>query len=252
MIRNVVWVSNRYWRFFESYERCGVPRLAKQLYAGAGVLAVAIVSTLVLCGSGWWIWLLLLAIALALAGFAAAYRHKLRHIRYRVSRICAAPCHSHAQAKRLMLRRYQRRYRIKSVRETVKYIDESVDKCMERHEFDQLNHYQWQVLSLSWLSKLGTSPWWLISAVAAATYFAADKSFAVTDMLLAAVKANPMWLGLGPLILVGGLLVVGQLIALTVVGLNMLSQRAGITRNSYSRQRLHYLLGDLVYFIAQK
>lgn len=253
MIRHAVWVSNRYWRFFESYGRCGVPRVAKAWFAVAAVLSIFIMLMSLVVRN--WIAIAIGIILVGIVGgigWGLAERHRNRLACERVSRICGVACKNVAQAKRAMLQRYLRRYRIEKVRDTVKYVEETLDKCMDRREFDQANHLFFQVLSLHWLSKLGTSPWWLITALAGVTFFAADKAFDLSSQWLQMTKSQPLLLALLPMLALLLLVLIGQAVAVAGVVYTKLNERRGLASNRYSRQRLHYLLGDVVYFVAYK
>lgn len=253
MIRHAIWVSNRYWRCFESYERCGVPHAAKVWLLLAALIVLALLPA-VFFSYQWFLigFLLFLFSVAAGVGWGLAQRHRSRVACQRVSRICGVTCNTEAQAKRAMLRRYLRRYRVEKVRDTVKYLEDTLDKCMERREFDQANHLFFQVLSLRWLTKLGTSPWWLITALAGVTFFAADKAFGLSEQWLQMTKAQPLLLALLPLLGLLLLILIGQAVATAGVLYTKLNERRGLAANRYSRQRLHYLLGDVVYFVAYK
>lgn len=253
MIRHAVWVSNRYWHSFESYERCGVPRVAKAWFTAAAALSIFIMLMSLLVRN--WIAIAIGIILVGIVGgigWGLAERHRNRLACQRVSRICGVACKNVAQAKRAMLQRYLRRYRIEKVRDTVKYVEETLDKCMDRREFDQANHLFFQVLSLRWLSKLGTSPWWLITALAGVTFFAADKAFDLSSQWLQMTKSQPLLLALLPMLALLLLVLIGQAVAVAGVVYTKLNERRGLASNRYSRQRLHYLLGDVVYFVAYK
>lgn len=253
MIRHAVWLSNRYWRCFESYERCGVPRVARMWLALAAIALLALSLSMALFYHGLlFVFLLSLFTVATGVGWGLARRHRNRLACQRVSRICGVTCKTVAQAKRAMLQRYLRRYRIEKVRDTIKYVEETLDKCMERREFDQANHLFFQVLSLRWLSKLGSSPWWLITALAGVTFFAADKAFDLSSQWLQMTKSRPLLLALLPLLVVLLLVLIGQVVAMAGVVYTKLNERRGLATNRYSRQRLHYLLGDVVYFVAYK
>ena len=253
MIRHVVWISNRYWRCFESYERCGVPRVAKIWLALAAVIVLALLLSIMFFYHGLlFIFLLSLFTVATGVGGGLARRHRSRVACQRVSRICGVACKTVAQAKRAMLQRYLRRYRIDKVRDTVKYVEETLDKCMERREFDQANHLFFQVLSLRWLSKLGSSPWWLITALAGVTFFAADRAFDLSSQWLQMTKSQPLLLALLPMLALLLLVLIGQAVAVAGVVYTKFNERRGLATNRYSRQRLHYLLGDVVYFVAYK